>query len=120
MVWHKQLLAGDAWNMSCFIGSNFNCPEEDGPDMDIGASVILIEDKKKGDIIVVGQKNGVVHGLSPDNNGKIIWQTKIGVGGYAGGVHWGMAADGSKIFAPTLTQILLVDLKMKTENYLCN
>lgn len=100
MVWHKQLLAGDAWNMSCFIGSNFNCPEEDGPDMDIGASVILIEDEKKGDVIVVGQKNGVVHGLSPDNSGKIIWQTKIGVGGYAGGVHWGMAADGSKIFAP--------------------
>jgi polyvinyl alcohol dehydrogenase (cytochrome) len=100
MVWHKQLLAGDAWNMSCFIGSNFNCPEEDGPDMDIGASVILIEDENKGDVIVVGQKNGVVHGLSPDNSGKIIWQTKIGVGGYAGGVHWGMAADGSKIFAP--------------------
>lgn len=100
MVWHKQLLAGDAWNMSCFIGSNYNCPEEDGPDMDIGASVILIEDEKQGDILVVGQKNGVVHGLNPDNKGDIVWQTRIGVGGYAGGVHWGMAADGSTIFAP--------------------
>lgn len=100
MVWHKQLLAGDAWNMSCFIGSNYNCPEEDGPDMDIGASVILISDAAKGDIIVVGQKNGVVHGLNPDKGGDIVWQRKIGVGGYAGGVHWGMAAIGELILAP--------------------
>ena len=39
--WAKQLLGGDAWNMACFIGEAANCPEEDGPDLDIGASTIL-------------------------------------------------------------------------------
>ena len=39
--WAKQLLGGDAWNMACFIGEAANCPEEDGPDLDIGASTVL-------------------------------------------------------------------------------
>jgi polyvinyl alcohol dehydrogenase (cytochrome) len=42
--WAKQLLGGDAWNMACFIGEAANCPEEDGPDLDIGASTILWSD----------------------------------------------------------------------------
>jgi polyvinyl alcohol dehydrogenase (cytochrome) len=100
IVWSRQLTAGDAWNMSCFIGSSYNCPEENGPDMDIGAPPILVTLESGKDILVVGQKNGVVHGLDPDSKGAIVWQRKIGLGGYAGGIHWGMAADGSTVFAP--------------------
>ena len=43
-VWSRQLLAGDAWNMACFIGGGGNCPEENGPDLDIGAATILWQD----------------------------------------------------------------------------
>lgn len=100
LMWSRQLLGGDAWNMSCFIGSNANCPEENGPDLDIGAPPVLVHDTDKGDIIVVGQKSGDVYGLDPDDKGRVVWNQKLGRGGYAGGVHWGMAANGNIVYAP--------------------
>ena len=100
LVWHQQLLAGDAWNMSCFIGSSYNCPEENGPDMDIGASPILVSINPTKDILLVGQKNAMVFGLDPDQQGRIVWERKIGIGGFSGGVHWGMSVEGSTLFAP--------------------
>ena len=100
LVWSKQLTAHDAWNMSCFIGAGDNCPEEDGPDMDIGAPPMLISLPSGKDVLVVGQKNGFVYGLDPDRKGAIVWQRKVGIGGYAGGIHWGMATDGTTVYAP--------------------
>ena len=100
LVWSKQLTANDAWNMSCFIGSSYNCPEENGPDMDIGAPPLLITLEDGKDILVVGQKNGMVYGLDPDKAGAIVWERKVGLGGYAGGIHWGMATDGTTVYAP--------------------
>jgi polyvinyl alcohol dehydrogenase (cytochrome) len=100
LVWSRQLTAGDAWNMSCFIGSSYNCPEENGPDMDIGAPPLLISLGEGRDILVVGQKNGMVYGLDPDREGAIVWERKVGLGGYAGGIHWGMATDGRVVYAP--------------------
>ena len=35
----------------------------------------------------------------PDNKGKPLWIKRIGKGGFAGGVHWGMATDNKSIFA---------------------
>ncbi len=100
LVWSKQLTPHDAWNMSCFIGSSYNCPEENGPDMDIGAPPMLISLPDHKDMLVIGQKNGFVYGLDPDNKGAILWQRKVGLGGYAGGIHWGMATDGKTVYAP--------------------
>lgn len=100
LVWSRQLTSGDAWNMSCFIGSSYNCPEENGPDMDIGAPPLLISLGQDRDILVVGQKNGMVYGLDPDRAGAIVWERKVGLGGYAGGIHWGMATDGRVVYAP--------------------
>jgi polyvinyl alcohol dehydrogenase (cytochrome) len=100
LVWSKQLTAHDAWNMSCFIGSSYNCPEENGPDMDIGAPPLLITLASGKDILVVGQKNGFVYGMDPEKEGAILWQRKVGLGGYAGGIHWGMATDGTTVYVP--------------------
>jgi polyvinyl alcohol dehydrogenase (cytochrome) len=67
-------------------------------------------------VLVAGQKSGVIYGLDPDHGGDILWQTTIGdrgadssvaggaagtpaligppgVAGSAGGVAWGGAAD---------------------------
>ena len=63
--WAKQLLGGDAWNMACFIGEAANCPEEDGPDLDIGASTVLWSGGER-DYLLVGQKSGDVYALDPD------------------------------------------------------
>ena len=100
LAWHHQALARDAWNMACFIGGGENCPEENGPDFDIGAPPMLVRLHDGKEILVAGQKSGHVFALDPDAGGKRLWTTRIGRGGFAGGVHWGMAAGEGRIYAP--------------------
>jgi polyvinyl alcohol dehydrogenase (cytochrome) len=97
--WVYQATSGDAWNMSCFIGEAVNCPEENGPDFDIGAPPVLLSLSSGKDILLIGQKSGFVFALDPDKQGALIWKKRIGLGGFAGGVHWGMAADADTLFA---------------------
>jgi len=73
-------------------------------------------------VLLAGQKSGVVYGLDPDHGGDILWQTKIGdsagsaagaagappgiagkvgppgVAGSPGGVAWGSAADHRNLY----------------------
>ena len=98
LIWHYQAIAGDAWNMACFIGGGPNCPVEDGPDLDIGAPPMLMTVDGR-DMVIGGQKSGDVFALDPAD-GSLLWRKKIGRGGFAGGMHWGMAAEGDAIFAP--------------------
>ncbi|WP_223276148.1 outer membrane protein assembly factor BamB family protein [Sphingomonas daechungensis] len=39
--WTAQLTTGDAWNVGCMM-KNANCPKENGPDLDVAASPLLI------------------------------------------------------------------------------
>lgn len=100
--WVHQALAGDAWNMSCNLAQPDNCPSEDGPDFDIGASTILHRDSDGRDRLLVGQKSGDVFALDPGADGKLLWKTAVGRGGFYGGVHWGMAIDPRRdvLYAP--------------------
>ncbi|MBS1827962.1 MAG: PQQ-binding-like beta-propeller repeat protein [Acidobacteria bacterium] len=98
MKWVRQLAENDGWNFACVSPNKANCPEKNGPDVDIGASPILRTLSGGKRVLVVGQKSGVVHGLDPDNEGKILWQTRIGQGGALGGVQWGMAADNNNAY----------------------
>ena len=54
------------------------------------------------DILLIGQKSADVFALDPVANGALLWKRKIGRGGLAGGVHWGMAVDTSTetLFVP--------------------
>ena len=97
-MWVQQATKGDGWNFSCNSGK-VNCPEENGPDVDFGASPILAKNRDGKDIILAGQKSGVVHAFDPDAGGKVLWQTRIGKGGALGGIQWGMAADKEKVYA---------------------
>src|SRR5690606_11029703 len=45
------------------------------------------------DILLAGQKWGYMYGLDPDNNGAVIWKTKVSRGGDLGGVMYGFSAD---------------------------
>jgi polyvinyl alcohol dehydrogenase (cytochrome) len=40
-----------------------------------------------------------VYALDPEQKGAILWQTRVGKGGTNGGVQWGMASDGQKVYA---------------------
>lgn len=98
-LWFHQSLPGDAWNMACFIGGGPNCPVENGPDLDIGAGTMLHRLPDGRDVILVGQKSADVFALNPDD-GKLLWRVKYGRGGFAGGVHWGMAVTANTFYTP--------------------
>ena len=49
--------------------------------------------------LLVGQKSGIVFGLDPADRGRIVWQATVGEGGINGGVQWGMASDGTRVYA---------------------
>lgn len=100
ILWAQQTIPKDAWNGACVtLSSRANCPEDNGPDADFGAPPILLE-REEGDLILAGQKSGHVYALDPDQNGKIIWTQLVGRGGFMGGIHWGMATDGTTLFVP--------------------
>ena len=96
--WVRQTTANDAYTSAC-RDHGPNCPDEQGPDYDFGSSALLVSLASGKDILVAGQKSGVVYGLDADEKGKILWQTRVGQGGRNGGVQWGMASDGQAVFA---------------------
>lgn len=100
IVWHRQLLADDAWNVGCMFKGNPNCPRQDGPDADFGASLILTTLPNGRQVLLAGQKSGVVYGLDPDARGRIEWRRRVGRGGVQGGVEFGMSARGGRVFVP--------------------
>lgn len=99
IVWVTQLTAGDSYNMACNPGpSKASCPQEDGPDFDIGASPILVKLANGKRMLLVSQKSGVAHGLDPDNHGKVVWESRVGHGGQLGGIQWGSSSDGRNMY----------------------
>jgi polyvinyl alcohol dehydrogenase (cytochrome) len=98
IVWSQQTTPSDVYNSSC--GSRGpNCPPESGPDYDFGSSAMLVRAPDGRDVLVAGQKSGVVYALDPANKGKFLWQARVGKGGTNGGVQWGMASDGRSVYA---------------------
>jgi polyvinyl alcohol dehydrogenase (cytochrome) len=98
IVWTQQVLANDAYTSAC-RNKGVNCPPPNGPDFDFGSSAILVRAPNGKEILVAGQKSGVVYAFDPDAKGKILWQTRVGKGGLNGGVQWGMASDEQKVYA---------------------
>ena len=98
--WSNQVTPNDNFLVGCRQPGVGNCPEEAGPDYDFGSSPILRTLPNGKQILLAGQKSGVVYALDPDNKGKVIWQVKIGNGGALGGIEWGFAADTENVYVP--------------------
>jgi polyvinyl alcohol dehydrogenase (cytochrome) len=49
-------------------------------------------------VILAGQRSGVVYGLDPDRAGEVLWQTRVAEDKAAGGVEWGSAADHRSLY----------------------
>ncbi len=97
--WTFQGTPNDAWNGACGTVQDDNCPEENGPDYDMAAGIILAQLSDGRDLVIGGQKSGVVHALNP-KNGRVVWQNPVGRGGVQGGIHFGMAAAGDTLYVP--------------------
>jgi polyvinyl alcohol dehydrogenase (cytochrome) len=103
--WVQQMTHDDVTFQPCASTDPFKCKH--GPDYDFGSSPILVTLPDGKRVLSAGQKSGIVHGVDPDQDGKILWQTRIGTGGYEGGIEFGIGSDGQKIYAP------LSDFKFK-------
>jgi polyvinyl alcohol dehydrogenase (cytochrome) len=67
----------------------------------MGTSVsILKRADPSGDLLLVGQKSGSVYALDPNAGGNTVWERKLARGGDMGGVMYGLALDGERVFVP--------------------
>ncbi|WP_315831077.1 PQQ-binding-like beta-propeller repeat protein [Bradyrhizobium prioriisuperbiae] len=98
MLWHRQATPNDSFVVACFMPDRTNCPQNNGPDVDFGQSPILANLPDGHRILVIGQKSGVVHAFDPDQEGKVLWQTRVGKGGSLGGMEWGSTADAEHVY----------------------
>lgn len=107
--WVNKLRNWGAWNLACDTGLSSiipnnpaNCQDLDGEDYDFGMAPMLYTAKTSPnsarDMVGVGQKSGVFWALNPDD-GSVIWNTQVGPGGTLGGMEWGAATDGERIYA---------------------
>ena len=99
VAWTFQATANDVWNTACDTDTPQSCPPEMGPDFDFGSATMLLSTSTGTDLVIGGQKSGLVHALDPDT-GTLVWQTRVGRGGIQGGVHFGMAAADGQLFVP--------------------
>jgi polyvinyl alcohol dehydrogenase (cytochrome) len=93
--WAKRLQGFDTWTVACITpaGPKANCPVPTSQDFDLGGSGPNLV----GNIVGFGQKSGIYWALNPDN-GNIIWSTPVGPGASLGGIEWGTATDGQRIY----------------------
>jgi polyvinyl alcohol dehydrogenase (cytochrome) len=99
MLWWNQVTPSDAFLVGCRPGVE-NCPKDLGPDFDFGNAPILRTLAGGKRILVIGQKSGVLWGLDPDQEGKVLWQYRAGKGSALGGIEWGSAADDANAYVP--------------------
>lgn len=107
--WVFQALANDVWNMACPIGT---APGQRAPgpncffanegsvllDHDFGGGPVIWKGKGRS-LILGGQKSGDVWAVDAAS-GRQVWHHQFGKGTPLGGVHWGVAADSQRIYAP--------------------
>lgn len=100
--WTFQATENDIFLTGCFRNPHgLNCPRQTvNRDVDFGASVIIAQRADGSDVLLAGQKSGTVWALDPDRGGKLVWRQDFGEGSPLGGIHWGIAYDGTRVFAP--------------------
>jgi polyvinyl alcohol dehydrogenase (cytochrome) len=107
--WGERGLTRDVWNVACGLSSpgfvidtNFpgvygNCPNQSpstaGPDYDFAQGPMLLD----GGLVGAGEKSGIFWAFHR-KNGALAWKTQAAPGGITGGLQWGSATDGDRIF----------------------
>lgn len=101
-AWTFQGREDDAWNMSCLSPRFQNCPAPTGPDHDFGMAPIIVTAEDGSQLLIAGQKSGMVWALDPDSEGELVWARRVGKGSSLGGIHWGLASDGRRAYVPNV------------------
>jgi polyvinyl alcohol dehydrogenase (cytochrome) len=100
--WFRQETENDIWNASCRRPDREPavCPDAESPDFDFGSSPVLAQLPGGRQVLVAGNKSGIIWALDPDHQGKIVWQQQVGKGTSGGGVLWGIAMDSERAYIP--------------------
>ncbi len=93
----------DTWDIFCGYptgkptqGGTKRCPVKGNHfDYDFGSGANMIN----SNLVGAGEKSGVYHAFNADT-GEIVWSTAAGPGGLEGGIQWGTATDGKRIYVP--------------------
>lgn len=109
--WGARGLLSDTWNVACglvapgfvvapgpfFPGAYDNCPNANpataGPDFDFAQGPMWLG----GGLVGAGQKSGKFWALD-HKTGALAWVTQVAPGGVTGGLQWGSATDGNRIW----------------------
>ena len=93
----------DTWDIFCGYptgkptqGGTRLCPVKGNHfDFDFGSGPNMIG----SNLVGAGEKSGVYHVFNADT-GEIVWSTAAGPSGLEGGIQWGTATDGQRIYVP--------------------
>jgi polyvinyl alcohol dehydrogenase (cytochrome) len=99
LQWSRQMAPSTPDVFGCTPGA-VNCGERPGPDFDFGASPVLATLPNGRQLIVAGQKSGVVYALDPDRKGRQVWRYRAGGGSGLGGIQWGIAVGDGRVYVP--------------------
>ena len=108
VIWSQQMTADDAWHSGCSLQPDYAPCDDPGPDLDFGMAPIIAQTSDGTDVLLAGQKSAVVFALDPDNSGAVLWQTRVGKGSALGGIHWGMATDGRRVYVPNADRAAII------------
>jgi polyvinyl alcohol dehydrogenase (cytochrome) len=118
-LWIQQVTPRDNYLFGCSVPGKGICPDPIGPDYDFGSSPILATLRNGKQVILAGQKSGILYAMNPDDRGKTLWQVQVGPGSMGGGILWGSAADQETIYVPianradsSLTALNIADGKL--------
>jgi polyvinyl alcohol dehydrogenase (cytochrome) len=92
--WSRVLQGTDVWTVACNRNPTpMNCPLPGSPDFDLSGSGPNVLPNMVG----FGQKSGIYWALNPDT-GETLWSAVVGPGATLGGIEWGTATDGQRIY----------------------
>jgi polyvinyl alcohol dehydrogenase (cytochrome) len=92
--WSTRVQGEDVWTVACTKNPNpVSCPEPSSPDYDLGGSGPNL----LANFVGFGQKSGIYWAFNPDT-GAILWNTMVGPGSSLGGIEWGTATDGQRVY----------------------
>jgi polyvinyl alcohol dehydrogenase (cytochrome) len=92
-IWAYQATPKDIWTFDCR-----NNPECSDLDVDFGTAPVFVKGPGGKTLIVAGQKSGWAFAIDP-KTGQKVWATEVGPGGKLGGIEFGLASDGERVYA---------------------
>ncbi len=91
--WYKSTVTGDVFTEACRQLSSHGC----GQDFDFGSGPNLFRLPSGRQLLGIGQKNGIYWALDPAT-GAVAWKTMAGPGSGYGGIEFGSATDGQRVY----------------------